>query len=141
MPFAIAADRSLTRARRGQRARWAWFLALALGHAGCGDSTPSVPDGGSDAAIACEAGELACACTGTGGCRDGLFCLAGRCLPAENPGPNEPNVPRPPLNPMNPVALDAAAPAPVEDAAPATLDATPPVDGSASPPDASADAG
>jgi hypothetical protein len=75
-----------------------------------------------------------------------LFCIAGRCLAAENPGPNEPNVVRPPLNPLNPGALDAAAPmpTPVEDAAPATLDATLPIDSSTPAPDASegsADAG
>ena len=89
--------------------RWS---AIRLALAGVGIACSSACDDGSsspvidtpDAAV-CTRGTEACACISGGGCRDGLLCIAGRCLmsQAEAP-PEEPPLTRPRPPPRLPPA-------------------------------------
>jgi hypothetical protein len=109
-----------------------WALALLAG--ACGDDeaqAPSVELTVDAGAISCERGGENCACLGGSSCQEGLLCIAGRCLradepsgteapPRDRPRPNgiESNLPPDPEQTEQPdaAAPDAASPAGTPDA-------------------------
>lgn len=71
----------------------------ALGLGACGEE-PVAPLPVIDAGTICERGTESCACTASGGCRQGLLCISRRCLPSQG-GPSEPPS-EPPVRPLPP---------------------------------------
>lgn len=122
-------------------ARWrAIWLAVAGAWVacslGCDDAPPSPVIEAPDAAV-CERGSEACSCVSGGGCRDGLLCIAGRCLASQDEVPDDVPLSRPtPPRPTSPAptvvdagfegepdggpSTDAEAGAPVDSGAPAS---------------------
>lgn len=103
--------------------RWS-AIRLTLAGAGLAcslacDDAPSSPAIETPDAAVCERGTEACSCVSGGGCRDGLLCIAGRCLTsqaddvADEPPLTRPR-PRPPL--PGPGVIEDAGSGPVGDA-------------------------
>ena len=84
----------------------AGLLFIGWANAACDtvDREPAPPTG-DDAGVVvsdCEVGTQGCACTLSGGCREGLLCVAFSCLPVQ--GTDEgPMVPTTPTRPTSPV--------------------------------------
>jgi hypothetical protein len=83
---------------------WKRFVSLtclagsaALFVFSCSEARPLPPKGDDDAgAVSCDVGTSGCACDSVTGCRVGLLCISGKCLPTEGGQggvPNDSNVP------------------------------------------------
>ena len=112
------------------------LLCIASGACGS-DPEPEPAITTPDAGPACEPGSENCQCLGGSGCREGLLCIARRCLPTDTeelPDPTDSSRPRPTRPP---------APAPDSGGSAEPLDAgtAPPDAGTLQPADASSDAG
>ena len=104
----------------------------------CAESRPITPPEASDAGVvSCVPGASGCFCNPNAGCRQGLICVAGRCLAPEGDDPDDPSNPgRPP--PGYPVdgpssRADASAPTAPDAAWPPVTDAGEPEPDASSP--------
>jgi hypothetical protein len=86
------------------RAAFGASIALLASNSACGKDAAPAPSAVPDAGSACEAGSEGCACVFGSGCRQGLLCIARRCLiPDDTPDMSEPPVPRrAPILPLPP---------------------------------------
>jgi hypothetical protein len=103
--------------RRGwvaARVLFAAALSCVASASACGSDSEPAPAAVVQDAGSCEAGDDGCACIGGSGCRDGLLCIARRCLlidTEEQPDqttPPRPSRPFPPAPPV-PAVPDAGA--------------------------------